>query len=161
MLLQDGDLRLRAYDPLRDVDTALLWYRDAEVLRMSEGPGASPFDRPRVARMYEHLSSVGELYMIEVFEASGWRTVGDVTLAHDTLPIVIGEARYRGRGLGSRVLDLLIARARGLGWVQLEAKRIFTYNAASRRLFSSRGFRRIESGVDTQGPPFERYRLLL
>jgi len=161
MLLQDRDLRLRAYNPPHDVDAALPWYGDAEVLRMSEGAGASPFDRPRVVRMYEHLASVGELYMIEVLEASGWRTVGDVTLAHDTLPIVIGEARYRGRGLGGRVLDLLIARARGLGWVQLEAKHIFTYNAASRRLFQRRGFRRIESGVDAQGRPFERYRLLL
>ena len=160
-MLEDRDLRLRICDPLRDADAALPWYRDPEVLRMSEGPDAVPFDRARIVRMYEHLASVGELYMIEVRDETGWRTVGDVTLAQDTVPIVIGEKNYRGRGLGGRVLDLLIDRTLALGWEHLEAKQIFSYNEASRRLFSSRGFQQSESGVDAQGRPFERYHLQL
>lgn len=161
LMLQDGDLRLRSCDAVRDVDAALPWYRDPEVLRMSEGTGALPFDRERVARMYLHLASVGELYMIEVRDETSWRTVGDVTLAQDTLPIVIGETNYRGRGLGGRVLDLLIGRAKALGWDHLQAKHVFTYNEPSRRLFSSRGFRPTERGVDAHGRHFVRYRLQL
>ena len=159
-MLCDGDLRLRTFAP-RDVDAALGWYQDPLVLRMSEGSDAVPFDRLRVERMYAYLARIGELYMIEVREDSQWRTIGDVTLAKDTLPIVIGEAEYRGRGIGGRVLDLLIARARALGWSSLHLKHIYTYNERSRRLFLSRGFTLVASGVDGHGRPSERYRLEL
>ncbi len=128
---------------------------------MSEGPNVPPFDRARVVRMYEYLASAGELYLIEVREDGIWRAVGDVTLAQDTLPIVIGERAFRGRGIGGRVLDLLIGRARELGWGHLEAKHIFTYNEASRRLFTGRGFQWTEAGVDAEGRAFDRYRLQL
>lgn len=80
-MLQDGDLRLRPCDLARDADVALPWYRDPEVLRMSEGPDALAFDRARVVRMYECLASAGELYLIEVRDEGIWRAVGDVTLA--------------------------------------------------------------------------------
>ncbi|WP_430626626.1 hypothetical protein [Sulfobacillus thermotolerans] len=38
------------------------------------------------------LNDHAELYMIEVRGVRGWETIGDVALAPDMLPIVIGEA---------------------------------------------------------------------
>lgn len=156
--LTDGVVRLR---PRRegDVETALAWYRDPHVLKMSEGTGATPFDRPRVERMYAILEDIGELYMIEVLDGGRWVTVGDVTLARSTLPVVIGEAAFRGRGVGGRVLDLLIARARALGWSRLEVKGIHTYNRASQALCESRGFKPAGSRTDESGRTLLRYSL--
>ncbi len=159
-MLVDGELRLRAFRPA-DADTALAWYQDPFVLRMSEGPGAEPFDSDRVARMYATLGRIGELYMIEVREGDHWRTIGDATLGRNTLPIVIGASEYRGKGIGGRVLDLLIARARELGWPCLQVRHIYPYNEASRRLFLSRGFTPAESEADQRGTPSGRYRLEL
>ncbi len=158
MRLSDGGLRLRELRPA-DIDTALGWYQDPYVLRMSEGPAAQPFDRRRVERMYEVLGSTGELYMIEVPEGDVWRAIGDATLARDTLPIVIGESRYRGKGIGGRVLDLLIGRARELGWSCLEVKHVYAYNEASRRLFLSRCFVQMGTGVEGRDTAYGRYRL--
>ncbi len=160
MRLWDGDLRLRELQAA-DIDTALGWYQDPYVLRMSEGPAAEPFDRQRVERMYAVLGELGELYVIEVPEGDVWRAIGDATLARDTLPIVIGERRYRGKGIGGRVLDLLIGRARQLGWPRLEVKHVYAYNEASRRLFLSRGFVQAGTGVEGVDTAYERYRLEL
>lgn len=51
-------------------------------------------------RMCRYLNDHAELYMIEVRGAHGWQTIGDVALAPDVLPIVIGEAEWRSRGIG-------------------------------------------------------------
>ena len=158
-MLQDADLRLRPLDPRRDVPAACRWYRDPHVLLMSEGPDERPFGRERVERMYAHLSAIGEVYVIEVREDDRWKPIGDATLAPDTLPIVIGDAGYRGRGLGARVLSLLIGRAQNLGWTSLQAKHIYAYNEPSRRLFRRHGFALVAEGVDERGRAWERYRL--
>lgn len=154
-------MRLRPYDEAEDVDRALPWYRDPETLALSEGPGTPPFDRKRVLRMYQILDRIGELYMIEVREGERWVPVGDVTLARDTLPIVIGERAYRHRGIGSRALGLLVGRARDLGFPSLEAKHIWEWNHASRRLFERCGFRAVATGEEPDGTRYVRYRLTL
>jgi GNAT superfamily N-acetyltransferase len=158
-MITDGVVRLRPYAGAADVERAVAWYQDPEVLYFSEGPDAEPFDRARVERMYQYLARVGELYVIEVATDAGWLPVGDVTLSPETLPIVVGEAAWRGRGIGSRVLALLIARARTLGWPALAAKHIWPDNTRSRRLFQRHGFRLVHVGVDEAGRRYERYRL--
>lgn len=160
-ILTDGTVRLRPYDEAMDPDRALPWYQDPETLALSEGPGTAPFDRERVLRMYQVLGRIGELYMIEVREGDGWVLVGDVTLAPDTLPIVIGEKAYRQRGIGSKVMDLMVGRARELGLPYLEAKHIWASNEPSRRLFERAGFHPVAHGVEPDGTPYVRYRRLL
>jgi GNAT superfamily N-acetyltransferase len=112
----DDELRLRAFAGDADVDLAWPWYRDPETVALVDGPGSPTYARDRVAAMYEALSAQGEVYLIERRTPGGvWEAVGDVTLAPDTVPIVVAPA-WRGQGIGRRVLLRLVDRAgAGLG----------------------------------------------
>ena len=91
----------------------------------------------------------GELYFIEVLEDGRWRPAGDVCLSAYDLAIVIGEKAYRARGIGKAVVSALIERARSLGWKQVRVGDVYDFNAGSRRLFTSLGFR--EEGKTEKG----------
>jgi len=91
------------------------------------------------------------VYVIEVVTPSGWLPIGDAILAPHTMPIVIGHQEYRNRGLGKRVIAMLVRRARSLGWRDLAVKSIYTYNERSRRAYESRvvGTRTDAAGVES------------
>lgn len=154
----DGVLsvRLRPLSLPDDVELALPWYADTEALYFSEGPEAKPFDGQRLIKMYEWLSRQGQVFIIEVMEER-WTAIGDATLCEGMIPIVIGDGRYRGRGIGSHVLALLIQEARLRGWEKLVAHKIYSYNTRSRKLFEKHGFIRMNSGVDENGTAYHRY----
>ena len=141
-MLEDGDLRLRPARLPDDVALAVPWYHDPEVLHFSEGEGTKPYDAAMVTRMFQYLADRGELYIVEFLQDGAWLPIGDATLMTDSVPIVIGNAHYRSRGLGSRVLDLLITRAVALGWTRLVVGRVFVDNARSLRMFERAGFRK-------------------
>lgn len=137
----DHDLRLRAYDG--NFRQAVAWYQDPVVYYYSEGitdPSKVP-DEDYVRRMYEYLSRTGELYFIEVLEGGRFVPIGDVTLKEENPPITIGVARYRGIGIGKKVMQAIVARARELGIKKLYNTAIYDYNTASRRLYESVGFK--------------------
>jgi RimJ/RimL family protein N-acetyltransferase len=131
---------------------ALPWYQDPEVLQLSEG-GEAPYDRAQIRRMFEVLSGKGELYLIEVQEAAGWRVVGDAALIPEDLPIVIGRPEDRGRGIGAEVVQLLLRRARALGWTEVRAERIVPANRRSQRLFERAGFVVVSAAPGVSGAP--------
>jgi RimJ/RimL family protein N-acetyltransferase len=152
MILQrDPGLRLRSVRLPEDVSIALPWYADPEVMDLSEST-REPYDEAVVKGMYSYLLGRGEAYIIEVRdEARGWMPVGDVALTPQSVPIVIGVPEHRNRGLGRRVLELVIARARELGWRVLRTKGIWTRNTRSRRLFEAVGFKLVGTGPDREG----------
>jgi GNAT superfamily N-acetyltransferase len=80
-----------------------------------------------------------EAYAVERLMADDWVVIGDVTLAPDTLPLVIAP-EHRGQGIGRRVLLRLVDRARVLGWPELRVREVLPGNDASHRLFSGLGF---------------------
>ena len=73
-----------------------------------------------------------------------YRPIGDVCFWKDDLPIVIGDAAYRGKGVGRRVIAALIQRGRELGYETLRVSEIYEYNVFSRKCFESIGFRAYE-----------------
>ncbi len=151
--MQDGDLRLR---PLRlpdDIEAALRWYADPEVLRLSEGDATEPYSATTIEQMYEALAAEAEVFVIEVQTRAGWRPIGDATLGKRGMPIVIGEAECRSRGLGTRTLALLVERARVLGWDELVTNEISLSNERSLRMFERAGFVRLELVRDEGGEP--------
>ena len=143
-LYVDEGLRLRAYDG--DYALALPWYEDERVRRDSEGvtDGDRRLGSDYVRRKYETLSASGELYLIEVLEDGRFVPVGDVTLKEENPPIVIGVARYRGRGIGSQVMRRLVARARSIGFQRIANVGAREWNIASQKMLENAGFTLVE-----------------
>lgn len=133
----DSTLRLRKYDGRHDF--AYAWYQDIETVHLMDGVDV-PYTKEKLARMYAYLDAHGELYFIEAKTAAGDVPIGDVTLCRENLPIVIGEAAYRGKGVGRRVVGALVQRARALGWDAVYVEEIYEYNTGSRKCFESAGF---------------------
>ena len=146
----DENIRLRKYDGRHDF--ALPWYQNAETLRLIGG-NTVPYDAEKVTRMYRYLDGKGELYFIEIRDGDGFRPIGDVTWWKDDMPIVIGGAKYRGRGVGRRVIAALIERGRALGWNRLRVDEIYPYNIASQTCFQRAGFK--ESARTDRGVSYE------
>jgi RimJ/RimL family protein N-acetyltransferase len=152
-------VRLRRAELEEYEQVALPWYQDPEVLQLSEA-GEPPYDHARIRRMFEVLSGQGELYLIEVQEAAGWRAVGDAALLPDAVPIVIGRSEDRSRGIGTEVLQLLLLRARALGWTEVRVKGIDPANRRSRRLFERAGFVAAPTAPGAGGAPIAMTRRL-
>ena len=150
-VMQDGDLRLRPLRLPADLEVALPWYADPEVLQFSEGGADEPYSVATVRQTYEVLASKGEVFIIEADAGNGWRPIGDVTLGEDGIPITIGDPPYRSRGFGTRTLALLVARARALGWDKLVTNPILLSNERSLRMFERAGFVRDEFVRDESG----------
>jgi RimJ/RimL family protein N-acetyltransferase len=120
---------------------ALGWYRDPEVLRFSEG-GSEPYGLEQIRAMFDALSRKGELYLIE----RGSQPIGDAALLPDEVPIVIGRPEDRSCGIGTEVLELLVMRARELGWREMRVAHIHPENVRSQRLYARAGFVRVGDG---------------
>lgn len=131
-------LRLRKYDGVHDF--ALSWYLDPETVWLVDGD-RDIYTPEKLDKMYTHQDTHGELYFIEALETGLWRPVGDVCFSSDDFAIVIGEKAYRARGVGRAVVSALIERARSLGWKRVRVGGVYDFNAGSRRLFTSLGFR--------------------
>ncbi len=146
-------LRLRRYNGNHSF--ALAWYQDPELVWLVDGI-RTPYTPERLARMYAYLNAHGECWFIEAWENSAFRPIGDVTFWQMDMPIVIGEAAYRGHGVGTRVVEALVRRGRRLGYRELFISDIYHYNTASRRCFEKAGFRAFEATEKGS-----RYRLVL
>ncbi|MHC5039320.1 MAG: GNAT family N-acetyltransferase [Planctomycetota bacterium] len=135
-------LRLRSVDLDVDVDGALPWYQDREVLKGTAALGREePYDRETVESMFRYLMDMGECWIIEIREGDAWIPIGDVTLSEKDIPIVIGRREYWGRGIARSVLAFLIRRAREQGIEEIGPVEIYRFNEQSIRLFRSLGFR--------------------
>lgn len=141
ILAVDDAVRLRRYDGRHDF--ALPWYQDEELVWLVDGDRRL-YDAPLLTAMYSYLDGEGELYWIEALEDGVWRAIGDVTFWQEDMPIVIGDARYRGCGVGGKVIAALIQRGRALGYDHLGVDEIYDWNAASRHCFEKAGFRACE-----------------
>ena len=149
-VLSDGDVRLRVPRVDEYVACALPWYQDAEVLDLSES-GASPFDAVQVRRMFSSISRQGEVFLIEVRDQERWVPIGDASLLEDATPIVIGAEAWRSKGVGTRVLRLMIERARATGRTSLPVSGIDERNHRSLALFQRAGFLRTGVHHDERG----------
>ena len=137
----EDTLRLRRYDGTADF--ALPWYRDEELVYLVDGVKKA-YDREYMYDMYTYLDAHGELYFIEALEDGVFTPIGDVTFSPMDMPIVIGVAAYRGRGIGQKVIRALMDRGRALGFVTLGVREIYDFNTTSIRCFTACGFSPVE-----------------
>ena len=131
-------VRLRTVDALEYERLALPWYADPDVLRFSES-SAQAYDVSMIRRMFESLSTRGELYVIEVDDRASFCPVGDAALLEDALPIAIGVPEQRSRRVGTRVLRLLVRRACELGWNTLRVGGVLCDNVRALRMYEGAG----------------------
>ncbi len=141
----DVGLRLRKYDGIYEF--ALPWYQDLDTVSLVDGI-REPYDMEKLERMYNYLNVHGELYFIEIIEGDRFIPIGDVTFWQSDMPIVIGNAQYRGMGIGKRVVAKLIERGRTLGYSSLYVNEIYSYNLSSQKIFKSLGFMEYEQTSD-------------
>lgn len=138
LILQiDDTLRLRKFDGVYDF--ALEWYQDVEMVYLVDGVKV-PYTFEKLERMYSYLNKVGELFFIEVLENGEYKPIGDVAFWSEDMPIVIGDKKYRGKGIGKKVILKLIERGKELGYTKLYVSDIYEYNIGSRKCFESVGF---------------------
>ncbi|MDR0889931.1 MAG: GNAT family N-acetyltransferase [Oscillospiraceae bacterium] len=137
----DALTRLRRYDGKHDF--ALEWYRDPQTVFLIDGD-TEPYTPQRLKRMYEYLDAHGELYFIERLQDRNFVPIGDVTFWQKDMPIVIGDRAYQGKGIGRRVIQTLIERAKFLQYPCIFVNEIYDTNCASRKCFESAGFRAYE-----------------
>lgn len=67
--------------------------------------------------------------------------IGDVTMKAEHPPLVIGVAKYRGRGIGKKVMGAVLRRAKEVGITKIHGSANYDYNIASQRLHEALGFR--------------------
>lgn len=140
-IIQLGDtFRLRRYDG--HYELALAGYRDPVVYQNSEGifDEVKIPDLDYVRGMCEYLDKVGELYFIEALEEGGFVPVGDVTVKDENPPVAIWRGEYRGRGLGTLVMEAVIDRLRELGYERIHGSTVYKWNEDSLKLHRKLGF---------------------
>lgn len=133
----DKQVRLRRYDGQHDF--AFEWHQDLELVWLVDG-NKEPYTLDRLNRMYGYLATNGECYFIEILENGQFLPIGDVTLLRDDFAISIGDKRYWQKGVGSKVLQRMVDRARELGFVEILVEEIYDWNLGSRKLFEKCGF---------------------
>ena len=141
ILVIDEDLRLVKYEG--NYEFALEWYQDETLVKMVDNT-TDVYTMEKLNRMYTYLDKVGELFFIEYNFNGKWIPVGDVTLcSNGDMPIVI-VSEYQKKGIGRRVIQTLIGRAKTLKLGYSEVK-IYKFNTVSQKLFTSLGF--VRTGV--------------
>ena len=133
----DEKLRLRKFD--FHYDFALEWYQDEELVYLVDGV-KNKYSYERLTKMYEYLNNHGELYFIEVLVDNSYLAIGDITFWKEDMPIVIGNSKYRGQGIGRKVVNSLIQRGKEFGYSELYVDEIYHYNIGSRKCFEGCGF---------------------
>lgn len=137
----DNQIRLRRYDGIHDF--AFEWHQDLELVWLIDGDKEC-YSLDLLDRMYDYLSKNGECYFIEIFEVDQFVPIGDVTLFADDFAIAIGDKRYWKKGIGTKVLQRMIERAREVGFVEILVEEIYDWNLGSRKLFEKCGFEAVE-----------------
>lgn len=134
------ELRLKRYDG--SYEKALPGYQDPVVYENSEGifDESKIPDLDYVKGMCRYLDKTGELYFMEALEDGAWIPMGDVTIKPENPPIAIWYGRYRGRGLGTLVMQAVISRLRALGYERITGSTVYKWNQASLRMHQRLGF---------------------
>jgi RimJ/RimL family protein N-acetyltransferase len=160
--LRDGDLVLRPMTE-GDWDALLRWNQDPEVLYYSEGARVDAWSLEDVQGIYRDVSEHAYVFIAEL----AGRRIGECWLQEMNLDrilsrlpreldlrridLMIGEKDLWGRGLGTRMIALLVR----LAFEQCGADAVFgcevaDHNPRSRRAFERNGF--VLDQVVPQGP---------
>lgn len=132
----DQEIRLVRYYP--NYKTALTWYQDPELCRQVDNRD-TVYDLALLKAMYGYLDRKGMLFYIKYRN----RLCGDVCLQPNGEVCIVVAKPFQNRHIGRRVIGEIIRLAGEQGIAALHAT-IYSFNAQSRRMFESVGFRQTE-----------------
>ncbi len=141
-------LRLRKFDG--NIERMVEGYKDPVVYQNSEGI----FDEDKIpdinyiSGMCKYLENVGEFYFIEVIENGEYVPIGDVTVKPENPPIAIWQEKYRGIGIGTKVMKTVIKILSENGCKKITETSIFKWNTASQKMHEGLGFVRVNETDD-------------
>lgn len=145
----DSEITLVPYFPNEDV--TLAWYQDPDICRQADNID-HVYSLDDLRAMYGYLSTHGSCFYISYRGTF----IGDISLwENSNSPEKRGASRgtcaliaivickeYQNRHIGRRCVEAMLTLARSLGYASVRAN-IYSFNAQSRRMFSSVGFREI------------------
>ena len=134
------NLRLRKYDG--NYEIALSGYQEPYVYNNSEGilDDAEKPDMEYVKSMFEYLDEVGELYFIEAMKDGEFIPVGDVTAKPENPAIAIWYGEFRGKGIGKKVMQAVLARLAELGYDKVTGTQVYKWNPHSLKMHQKLGY---------------------
>lgn len=130
----DAEITLVPYYP--NETAALAWYQDPELCRQVDNVD-KVYSLEKLRAMYTYLSTHGECWYIQY----NGELVGDVSLRGSAELAIVICREYQNRHIGRRCIREMLRRAEEKGLAQVTAQ-IYSFNAQSRRMFESLGFRR-------------------
>ena len=132
----DEEIRLIPY--YRNDAVSLPWYQDPDVCRQVDNRD-TPYDAELLHSMYDYLCAHGDCYYIEYNGV----LIGDVSLRDSGEIAIVICKEYQNKHIGRRcVIDMLmLAKEKEMAKVTAN---IYSFNAQSRRMFLSVGFRQTD-----------------
>lgn len=125
------------------------WINDFETVRTLDAP-PRPMTADQEESWYETQSKAENNAIFTIYALPGLQPIGNAMLHNidhrnrsATFGIIIGEASYRGRGLGTETTRLMLDyafTALGIHNVMLS---VYEFNGAARRAYEKAGFREI------------------
>ena len=98
--------------------------------------------------MFEWLNNNGELYYIQIREGQDFISIGDVTIKDVNPPIAIWYGKYRGIGIGTKVMKIVIKRLKELGYEKITGTTVYKWNESSQRMHEKLGFVKVDENED-------------
>ena len=141
-------LRLIKYNG--NYEIALRGYQDPYVYQNSEGifDDTKKPDLEYIKGMFKWLNNNGELYYIQVKDGQDYISIGDVTIKDVNPPITIWYEKYRGIGIGTKVMKTVIKRLKELGYDKITGTTIYKWNLSSQRMHEKLGFVKVDDNDD-------------
>ena len=144
----DDSLRLLKYNG--NYEEALTGYQDPYVYQNSEGifDDTKKPDINYIKGMFEWLNNNGELYYIQIREGQDFISIGDVTIKDVNPPIAIWYGKYRGIGIGTKVMKTVIKRLKELGYDKITGTTVYKWNESSQQMHEKLGFVKVNDNDD-------------
>lgn len=132
----DKEIKLIPY--YRNDAASLPWYQDLDVCKQVDNRDM-PYDVELLHGMYDYLCAHGDCYYIEYNGV----LVGDVSLRDSGETAIVVCKEYQNKHIGRRCIMDMLKLAKEKGMAKVTAN-IYSFNAQSRRMFLSVGFRQTD-----------------
>lgn len=132
----DKEIKLIPY--YRNDAASLPWYQDLDVCKQVDNRD-TPYDVELLHGMYDYLCAHGDCYYIEYNGV----LAGDVSLRDSGETAIVVCKEYQNKHIGRRCIMDMLKLAKEKGMAKVTAN-IYSFNAQSRRMFLSVGFRQTD-----------------